>query len=116
MPKYYSVDPIDEGLGALVIADNAEQAKENFISGHVVPYFEGWDNTTFEKDELTTKRTPKIDQYHPTDNFHILKIMICEYNWMFYDIEDYDKTLNKSNYTDEKLKHYLKGGHVDEDN
>lgn len=116
MPKYYAIDPINEGLGALVIANNAREAKENFISGHVIPYFDGWDNTGFEKDKLTAKRTDKIDKYQPDDNFHILKTMIVDYNWMFYDVEDDYKTLNKTNFSDARLKHYLKGGHVDEDN
>lgn len=113
MRKYYYVST-STGINMVVNARNEHEAKNKFIHGDVIDYYQGWDNSDWKPSELNVKRVEKLDKFDEHDSFHIIKYLISNYNCEFEDIEDSYLTLNKKNYSDERLRKYLKGGYVDE--
>lgn len=108
MPKYYYVHDKDynRAANAIVTAENANQARSKYVNNDVIPYFRGWDNSDFDYTEVYANRVLKLDQFQPDDTFNILKTLVTQYNWIFYDADD-NPVITPDNYTDIKLKNYL---------
>lgn len=113
MRKYYYVST-NTDINMVVNAKNPHVAKNKFIHGDVIDYYQGWDNSDWTPSKLSVTRLKKLDKFDEHDSFHIIKCLINDYGYEFGDIENEALTLNKNNYSDVRLRRYLKGGYVDE--
>lgn len=116
MTKFYQVqgkDNLDDWVTMIVTANNATQAKRKFIKGNLIDYFAGYDNSDWQIEDLHAKHLVKLDNFDSNDSFHIVKTLIFDYDWSFSDINDNVLTLNRNNYSDQILEHYLKTGEVE---
>lgn len=114
MTKFYEVsghNNLGDLVAMIVTADNSVQAKRKFIKGDLIPYFEGYDNSDWNMDELSTEHLVKLDHYKPNDNFNILRALILQYDRVFNTLNDLE--LSKQNYSDEQLRLYLATGEID---
>lgn len=115
--RYYAVTGIDKSSNnsftAIVEAPTPSKAKTQFIKGHTIPYFEGWDNSEWTYPELRARLLKSISLCEPNDSFRILKTLILDDGWSFSSVDDESETINKSNFSNSRLKRYLEIGSLE---
>lgn len=113
--KYYEVYPVgydDPYEIAVVLAENSGKAKSKYLKGDVIPYFSGYDPSGCEFTDLRVRRLKKLDEFKPDDSFNIIKTLILKCYWDFYSATNNKVVLTLDNFTDKKLKEYLKSGDI----
>lgn len=115
--KYYEVYPAgydDPCEIAVVLAENSGKAKSKYLNGDVIPYFSGYDNSGYEFTDLRARRLDKLDEFKSDDSFNIIKTLILKYYWEFCSVIDNSTVLTSDNFTDKRLREYLKIGDIDD--
>ncbi|WP_302582765.1 hypothetical protein [Lactobacillus intestinalis] len=115
--KYYEVYPAgydDPYEIAVVLAENSGKAKSKYLNGETIPYFSGFDPSGCEFTDLRSRRLNKLDGLKPDDSFNIIKTLILEYYWDFYSATDNIVALTSDNFTNKRLREYLKMGDIDD--
>lgn len=115
--KYYEVYPAGYDSPdeiAIVLAKNPGKSKSKYLSGDVIPYFSGFDHSGYEFTDLRSKRLSKLDRFKPDDSFNIIKTLILECCWEFCSVIDNRTVLTSDNFTDKRLREYLKMGDIND--
>lgn len=110
--KYWEIIPPGDDPYSIVLAKTVGQAKSKFIKGKTIHFFEGWYNGDYDFTDLKARRIKSLDGIKPDDDFHILKALILKDDWRFQTASDPYEYLDQDNYTDKRLRRYLKTGEV----